>query len=156
MFQRWEVQLSIKVVLNARFPSWATKEETSLLFIRKNDEDFQKIESVEDKVPLRQCHRVWCHQPSIGSSALYDTTNGLYREPSVSIWTLEKETPAKINTRWISSHLSRSSLPGERHNVHLQNKLLLNIGTKKEEVMCFSEEAAAVQSTSGTKRRRLT
>lgn len=42
MFRRWGVRLSIKVVLNARFPSWATIEETSLFFIEKNQVDFQK------------------------------------------------------------------------------------------------------------------
>lgn len=40
--------------------------------------------------------------------------------------------------------------------VHLKKKLLLNIRAKKEEMMCFSEDVAAVQVTPGTKRGRLT
>lgn len=45
------------------------------------------------------------------------------------------------------SYFLGSPLPGERHNVHLKNTLLLNFGIKKEEVICSSEEVAAVQGT---------
>lgn len=80
-FGRLGVHLSIKVVLNSRFPPCATVEEIFIIIYPKELCTFPEINKKDgsqgdkDKVTMRQCQRVCC-QPSRGPSALCDITRG--------------------------------------------------------------------------------